>query len=54
MRKDDIIRLQHMLDTANEAVAFTQDTRRENPTHDRKLTLALVKSMYALVKIKKD
>jgi len=40
MRKDDLIRLRHMLDAAREAVEFAQDGRREDLVGDRKLTLA--------------
>ncbi len=45
MRKDDLIRLRHMLDAAREAVEFAQDGRREDLVGDRKLTLALVKDV---------
>jgi uncharacterized protein with HEPN domain len=38
MRKDDLIRLRHMLDAAREAVEFAQDGRREDLVGDRKLT----------------
>ncbi len=44
MRKDDI-RLRHMLDAANEAVEFAQNSNRQHLAHDRKLTLALVKAI---------
>ena len=37
MRKDDLIRLRHMLDAAREAVEFAQDGRREDLVGDRKL-----------------
>ena len=47
MRKDDLIRLRHMLDAAREAVEFAQDGRREDLVGDRKLTLALVKDVGA-------
>ena len=45
MRRDDLIRLRHMLDAAREAVAFVKDCRREDLDNDRKLTLALVKDI---------
>jgi len=45
MRKDDLIRLRHMLDAAREAVNFAQNSRREDLDGDRKLTLALVKDV---------
>ena len=43
MRKDDSIRLQHMLDAAREAEAFYQNKTRKSLDSDRKLTFALVK-----------
>ena len=43
MRKDDSIRLHHMLDPAKEAESFSQDKTRSSLDTDRKLTLALVK-----------
>lgn len=45
MRKDDRVRLQHMLDAAREAVEFARLAHRQNLDHDRKLTLALVKDI---------
>ena len=45
MRKDDSIRIRHMLDAAQEAVSFVQNKRRSSLPKDRKLTLALVKSI---------
>ncbi|GIV99334.1 DUF86 domain-containing protein [Roseiflexus sp.] len=45
MRKDDRVRLQHMLDAAREAVEFVRLARRQDLDHDRKLTLALVKDI---------
>jgi uncharacterized protein with HEPN domain len=45
MHKSDRIRLLHMLDAAQEAVAFVHETTREGLEHDRKLTLALVKDI---------
>ena len=43
MRKDDSIRLRHMLDAAREAESFSQDKTRSSIDTDRKLALALVK-----------
>jgi uncharacterized protein with HEPN domain len=45
MRKNDLIRLRHMLDAAEEAVSFGRDRTRPDLDHDRMLTLSLVKSM---------
>jgi len=45
MRKDDLIRLQHMLDAAREAIEFARNSRRKDLDSDRKLTLALVKDV---------
>jgi len=43
MRKDDSIRLHHMLDAAEEAESFSQNKIRSSLDTDRKLVLALVK-----------
>ncbi len=45
MRKSDRVRLQHMLDAAQEAIAFVREAHREDLDRDRKLTLALVKDV---------
>ena len=45
MRKDDSVCIRHMLDAAREAVSFVQNERRSSLAKDRKLTLALVKSI---------
>ncbi len=45
MRKDDAIRLRHMLDAAQEAIEFTQGHTRADLDGDRKLVLALVKDI---------
>ena len=45
MRKDDAIRLQHMLDAAREAVAFARGRTRGDLENDRQLVLALVKDV---------
>jgi len=43
MRKDDSIRLQHMLDAAREAESFSRNKTRKSLDTDRKLAFALVK-----------
>jgi uncharacterized protein with HEPN domain len=45
MRKDDAIRLRHMLDAAREAMGFVQGRNRAHLNADRKLVLALVKDI---------
>jgi len=45
MRKDDVVRLRHMLDAAEEAMGFAQGCKRRDLDQDRKLTLALVKDI---------
>ena len=45
MRKDDLIRLRHMLDAAKEAVAFARDKTKEDFDNDRMLILSIVKSI---------
>ena len=45
MRKDDFIRLQHMLDAAREALAFTEGKARGALDGNRMLVLSLVKSI---------
>ena len=45
MRKDDEIRLRHMLDAAREAVSFTLGRTRSDLENDRQLVLALVKDI---------
>jgi len=45
MRKDDAIRLRHMLDAAHEAIEFVQGRTRVDLNGDRKLVLALVKDV---------
>jgi len=45
MRRDDAIRLRHMLDAAREALAFVQDRDRMDLHSDRMLVLALVKDI---------
>ena len=45
MRRDDLIRLRHMIDAAREALSFVQHKSRDALDADRILTLALVKSI---------
>lgn len=45
MRKDDEIRLRHMLDAALEAIAFAHGRKRADLDNDRQLVLALVKDI---------
>jgi uncharacterized protein with HEPN domain len=45
MQKDDVIRLQHMLDAAKKAIGFCQNKNRKSLDADRQLVLALVKDI---------
>lgn len=45
MPKDDLIRLQHMLDAAKEALSFAKNKNRKNLDDDRMLALSIVKSI---------
>ena len=45
MRKDDEIRLRHMLDAAREAISFAQGRTRIELDSDRMLVLSLVKAI---------
>lgn len=45
MQKDDLIRLRHMLDAAKESIHFARNKTRSSLDTDRKLVLALVKSI---------
>ena len=45
MRKDDRIRLQHMLDAAQEALSFTRGLTRQDLNTNRMLVLSLVKEI---------
>lgn len=45
MQKDDLVRLRHMLDAAREAEFFARNRTRSSLDIDRKLVLALVKSI---------
>ena len=48
MRKNDRIRLQHMLDAAREAVSFVRGKKREDLDRDRLLVFGLVKALEIL------
>ncbi len=45
MSDDDRVRLQHMLDAAEEAMSFADGQTRADLDYDRKLVLALVKDI---------
>ena len=45
MRRDDGIRLRHMLDAAREAVSFARGRTRDDLDKDRQLVLAMVKDI---------
>jgi uncharacterized protein with HEPN domain len=45
MRKDDRVRLLHMLDAAHEATGFVQGKARADLDSDRMLVLSLVKGI---------
>ena len=45
MRRDDEVRLRHMLDATEEALEFARGCRRRDLDQDRKLVLALVKDI---------
>jgi uncharacterized protein with HEPN domain len=45
MQKSDTIRLRHMFDAAKEAMSFIQEEKRASLDADRKLVLALMKSV---------
>ena len=45
MRRDDVIRLRHMLDAAREAIVFVQGRKRADLDSDRMLVLSLVKDI---------
>ena len=48
MRKEDEIRLRHMLEAAQEAVSFARGRTREDLGTDRQLVLSLVKDIEIL------
>lgn len=45
MRKDDLTRLRHMIEFAQEALRFAENRSREDLNHDQMLTLALMKAI---------
>ena len=45
LRREDAVRLRHMLDSAKEAVSFASGRLREDLDTDRQLTLSLVRSL---------
>jgi uncharacterized protein with HEPN domain len=45
MQKDDRIRLQHMLDAANEALTFIRSRIRADLDNDRMLVLSLIREL---------
>ena len=45
MRRDDLIRIRHMLEAAKEVMSFTTNRKRSDLDRDRMLTLAIVKSI---------
>ena len=45
MRKDDEIRMRHMVDAAREAMSFAQGRARADLDSDRMLVLSLVKAI---------
>ncbi len=45
MRQDDVIRLRHMLDAAQEATPFARGKKREDLDHERMLVLSVVKDI---------
>lgn len=45
MRKDDLVRMQHMLDAAKEAISFAWSRTRADLDSDRMLTLSIMKAI---------
>ncbi len=45
MRKDDLIRMQHMLNAAEEALSFARSKKRNDLDSDRMLTLSIIKAI---------
>jgi uncharacterized protein with HEPN domain len=45
MRRDDFIRIRHMLDAAREAMSFAKNKKRSDLQKERMLTLSIVKSV---------
>ncbi len=45
MRRDDLIRVRHMLESAGEAILFVRSRTRKDLDNNRMLTLSIVKSV---------
>lgn len=45
MPKDDLVRLQHMLDAARESLSFAKDKNRDDLYSNRMLALSIIKSI---------
>ncbi len=45
MRKDDLVRIRHMLDAAREATEFAKDRERADLDSNRMLALSIIKSI---------
>ncbi|MEW6614800.1 MAG: HepT-like ribonuclease domain-containing protein [Thermodesulfobacteriota bacterium] len=45
MRKDNIIRLRHMLEAAKEAISFSENKTKNDLHSDRMLALSIIKSI---------
>jgi uncharacterized protein with HEPN domain len=45
MRKDDAVRIRHMLDASHEAILFAKGRTRQDLDDDRMLVLALIKAI---------
>lgn len=48
MRRDDLIRVRHMLESAKDAVFFARNRTRTDLDSDRMLTLSIIKSVEIL------
>ncbi len=48
MRKDDLVRIRHMLDAAREATEFANNRNRADLDDNRMLTLSIIKSIEIL------
>lgn len=45
MHKDDVIRVRHMLEAAEEAISFAKGRSRTDLDQDRMLTLSIIKAV---------
>lgn len=45
MRDEDLTRLRHMIEAAQEAIRFARERKRADLDNDRMLTLALIKAI---------